>query len=99
MAFNFLFHSLDFESNLAALIQFMRTQDLNYPDYQSWVDRCQVELDARYKHAILAWSCAHRQRDLVGEVIYQPHKSLSGFMEVKNLESIQTLEKENLLIL
>ena len=81
----FAFHSLDSVKNLALLVGFIRLQDLNYPDYQAWVDRSKVELEAEYKKAILAWSSEHGQRTLVGNIIYQPHKSLSGFMEAKNL--------------
>jgi len=81
MAFDFNFRTLDCEKSLRELVYFMSKQDLGYQEYQDWVQRAEHELDIGFKQAILAFS----NNNMVGNLIYQPHKDLSGFLELKNL--------------
>lgn len=81
MSFDFSFRTLDCEKNLKRLIDFISKQDLGYKSYQDWVQKTEYELDSGYKQAILAFS----EKRLIGDLIYQPHKGLSGFLELKNL--------------
>ena len=62
--------------------QFLRTQNLGYPDYEQWVDRrCLPELDAGYKMAYSVVS----NGVIVAGIIFQRHKGLVGTLEIKNL--------------
>jgi ribosomal protein S18 acetylase RimI-like enzyme len=66
---------------LKGLISFLAKQDLNYPRYDDWVQKTEYELDSGYKKAILAFS----EGKLVGNLIYQKHKEIPEFLELKNL--------------
>ena len=79
--FHFHFKGLEDKTELSNLINFLILQDLGYPNYEDWVQRVEYELDKGYKSVILAFS----GRQLVGDLIYQPHKEISCFLEYKNL--------------
>lgn len=81
MSFHFHFKGLQDRKDLKDLINFLILQDLGYPNYDDWVQRTEYELDKGYKSVILAFS----GRELVGDLIYQPHKEISCFLEIKNL--------------
>lgn len=81
MSFHFHFRSLQERKDLQELVNFLILQDLGYPNYDDWVGRTEHELDKGYKSVILAFSW----RQLVGDLIYQPHKQVSCFLELKNL--------------
>ncbi len=81
MIFDFRFREIDSTADIKKLIDFIRQQHLNYPDYHSWVQRAEAELYTEYKQAVMAFS----DRTLVGNVIYQPHKQIQGVLELKNL--------------
>lgn len=53
----------------------------DYPDFMSWLDKVEVELNSSIKHGIFCYAL----NKLVGAVIYQRHKTLPDFLEVKNL--------------
>ncbi len=79
--FRFVFSGLENRGQLRDLLDFLRLQNLGYPRYMEWVGRAEAELEAGYKQAILAFS----EGRLVGNVLYQPHKSLKGLLEIKNV--------------
>lgn len=79
--FRFTFSGLKSKSQLRDLVDFLILQNLGYPDYENWVQKSESELDSGYKKAILAFS----DGELVGNLVYQPHKSLQGLLEIKNL--------------
>ena len=81
MGFNFNFRDISSHKDLQMLVDFLIKQDLGYPQYESWVQRTEHELDTGYKNAILAFSDGH----LVGDLIYQPHKELPNIGKIKNL--------------
>lgn len=87
MAFNFNFHGIQDRADLKDLVDFLAYQDLGYPHYQDWVQRTEHELDVGYKQAVLAFS----ERHLVADLVYQPHKEASCFLELKNLRIHSTL--------
>ena len=78
--FNFSFRPMSSEKELHLLKTHLLTQTLNYPNYCDWVERAIDEIDQGYKQTILAF----RDSSLVGNLIYQSHKSLKGFVEIKN---------------
>lgn len=79
--FHFHFRGLQDRKELGDLLDFLRVQDLSYPNYEAWVERTEAELDSGYKGAVLAFS----EAKLVGDLIYQPHKEISCFLELKNM--------------
>jgi len=81
MGFHFHFRELQDTAGLRDLIDFMISQDLNYPGYEEWVQRAEHELNTGYKNAILAFN----DSTLVGNLVYQQHKGLPHFLELKNL--------------
>jgi len=85
MSFNFHFRSLEDRKELSDLINFLNKQNLGYPEYDSWVQRTENELDTGYKKAILAFS----EKNLVGNLVYQTHKGDSSFLELKNLRVLK----------
>jgi hypothetical protein len=81
MGFNFQFSSLGDVKELKGLVSFLAKQDLNYPNYDRWVQKTEYELDSGYKKAIMAFS----NGKLVGDLVYQNHKEIPRFLELKNL--------------
>ncbi len=81
MGFDFMFRSLGDRKDLRALVDFLMKQSLGYPNYEDWVQRAEYEMDKGYKTAILALS----EGQLVGDVIYQQHKTFPRIREVKNV--------------
>ena len=56
-------------------------QPFNYPNYGDWVERAVWEMQEGYKHSILAFS----NDVLVGDVVFQPHKTFPRIRELKNV--------------
>ena len=81
MGFDFNFRSLQDEKEVRELGVFLRLQSLGYPNYQDWVTRTREELLESHKTAILAFSGG----TLVGDLIFQPHKTFPNVREIKNL--------------
>lgn len=81
MGLDFRFNSLQDEAELCELENFLRSQPLRYPDYQDWVTKAKEELLSGYKTSILAFN----GRTLIGNLIFQPHKTFPRVREVKNL--------------
>lgn len=78
---NFNFRLVESKRDLSFLVNFLITQGLNYPNYESWVQKAEHEIDQGYKKAILAFSDDY----LAGNLIYQPHKELPRVKELKNM--------------
>ena len=53
----------------------------NYPDFNDWLDKATVEMYNGTKRGL----CCYYDRKLVGAIIYQKHKTISNFLEMKNL--------------
>lgn len=81
MELDFTFRGISDIRELNRLKGFLLAQSLNYVDYGDWVERCIGEIDIGYKDSILAFS----DGVLVGDLIFQPHKSLPRTLELKNL--------------
>ncbi len=81
MAFNFSFSTINAERDIKGLIDFIHLQDLGYPSYHAWVERAEHELISGYKGAIIARSGS----GIVGNLIYQDHKSMKETLEIKNM--------------
>ena len=81
MSFNFAFRTVETRKDLLRLLDFLRIQDLNYPNYQDWVSRTEAELDKGWKTGVIALDCNR----VLGDVIWQPHKQLPRVREIKNM--------------
>ena len=81
MVFDFEFTTLQDVRQLKGLVDFLAKQNLDYPQYDSWVQRAEDELWQGYKSAV----CAFSDGRLVGDVIHQPHKGVSRLLEIKNV--------------
>ena len=78
---NFNFTDIQSRKELSQVIDFLHKQDLNYPNYEAWVQKAEAELIDGYKNAVLAFS----ERNIVGDIIYQQHKENPKFLELKNI--------------
>ncbi|MBU0461515.1 MAG: GNAT family N-acetyltransferase [Nanoarchaeota archaeon] len=81
MSFHFTFQTVDGTRDIGRLVDFLAKQDLGYPHYDEWVQRAENELAAGYKVPIIAVS----DGQIVGDVLYQPHKQIPRLREIKNL--------------
>jgi len=81
MGFNFTFRHVGDRNDLVLLVDFLMKQRLGYPNYEDWVQKAEGEIEGNYKTAILAFSGGN----LVGDLIYQPHKDISRIRELKNM--------------
>lgn len=81
MPFNFAFRTVETRKDLLSLLDFLRGQDLNYPNYQDWIGRTETEIEMGWKTGVLAVSNGF----VLGDVIWQPHKELNRIREIKNM--------------
>lgn len=81
MNFNFSFRTAEETRDLKKIIDFLAKQDLGYPGYDEWVQRAEAELRMGWKTGILALS----EGRVVGDLIYQAHKTMPRVRELKNL--------------
>ncbi len=86
---NIRFVSADSRKEIQTTVGFLAKQSLGYPRYNDWVGRAEAELHAGYKRAILAFS----EDCLVGNLIWQPHKTIQGAVEWKNLRVHPTVKR------
>jgi hypothetical protein len=89
MGFDFKFRFLEDEKELRQLKKFLVEQSFNYPNYEDWVERTIPEIDCGYKKTILAFS----DDILIGDLIFQPHKTLPRILELKNMRIHQDLKR------
>ena len=89
MGFDFRFKFIDDEKEIKQLRNFLLEQPFNYPNYEDWVERTIPEIDHGYKKTILAFS----DDILVGDLIFQPHKTLTRIMELKNMRIHSDLQR------
>ena len=78
---NFEFTDIQLRGELSQLIDFLHKQNLNYLNYDNWIQRTENEIDLGYKNTILAFS----DKKIVGDLVYQQHKTNPRFLELKNM--------------
>lgn len=81
MSFSFNFRSVGDRSDITTIVDFLAVQNLGYPGYDAWVQRTEAELLINQKQGILASS----EGKIAGNLIFQPHKTNTAFLELKNL--------------
>ena len=81
MSFNFQFRSVEDGKDIERLVNFLMVQDINYPNYQDWVEKARAEIIMGWKSGVIAVS----NGIILGDVIWQPHKELPRIREIKNM--------------
>lgn len=81
MGFDYSFRSIDGNKAVAEAVSFLSKQSLGYPKYADWVGRAEAELRLGVKKGVVAYNNLR----IAGDVICQPHKSLHGVLELKNI--------------
>ena len=90
MPIDFTFRTID-GKNLDEATRFISSQNLGYPNYDSWVEKMRSELSLGIKHGIAAYS----DGAFVGDVIFQEHKQIRGILEMKNIRIHPLLRGRN----
>ncbi|HYD03830.1 MAG TPA: GNAT family N-acetyltransferase [Alphaproteobacteria bacterium] len=67
--------------DILRIYEFIRSQNLNYPQYEEWAKKCRDELLTGYKKAFVI---KNKNGKLIGSLIVQKHKSDSSVLEMKN---------------
>lgn len=62
------------------IYQYIKSFNLNYPNYNGWIEKCKKELESGYKKAYYY----KRNSDILGVIIFQPHKKEKNTLEIKN---------------
>ena len=70
------------EGKIERLYNFIRQFPLDYPDYFEWLQKCKRELELGYKKAFYV---TNSNGEIIGSIIFQPHKKESSVLEIKNL--------------
>ncbi len=65
---------------IVKIYQYIKSFNLNYPDYDEWIKKCKRELEFGYKKA----HYYERGSDMLGVIIFQPHKKEKNVLEIKN---------------
>ncbi|MBI5803383.1 GNAT family N-acetyltransferase [Candidatus Pacearchaeota archaeon] len=86
MFLDYVFREINLR-NLKQAIGFVAEQDLGYPNYQDWIIRTGEELSSGQKHGILAYS----NGIVLGDIIFQKHKQVPNFYEIKNIRVLPEL--------
>jgi len=83
MSFNFTFTTLEDIKQIRSLVDFMASQNLDYPRYEEWLQKTESQLERGEKQAILAF----QEGRLVGDLVYQVcrDEGLGNLIEIKNL--------------
>ena len=82
MDFYYSFTTLEDMNQLKLLIDFMASQDINYPRYNEWLQRAESQLEKGEKEAILAFSKGKLVADLVTQTCKD--SGLGSLREIKN---------------
>lgn len=74
------------EGRLDAVLGFLEGPRLwipraDYPDFVDWLHKAHGELRSGAKRAVVALE----RQEVLGSVIYQPHRALRGVLELKNI--------------
>ncbi|MEK6760528.1 MAG: hypothetical protein AABX93_01245 [Nanoarchaeota archaeon] len=90
MPIDFSFRSIELK-NLDETTQFVASQNLGYPNYEAWIEKMRSELSFGIKHGILAYN----NGIIVGDIVFQKHKQLVDFLELKNIRIHPNLRGRN----
>jgi ribosomal protein S18 acetylase RimI-like enzyme len=89
MHFDYSFRTAESARDRDLLFSYVAGQDLNYPGYHDWTHRAYFEIEIGYKTGIIALS----NRVVVGDAIFQPHKTQKRVRELKNMRTHPDLRR------
>ncbi len=72
--------------------KYIKSFDLDYPNYNKWVEKCKKELESNYKKAFYY----KKDLDIGGVIIFQPHKKEKSILEMKNFRISSVNEKKGI---
>lgn len=78
----FTFKLLSDSDEIGRVHNFLKDFPLDYPNYFDWLEKCRRELEIGYKKAICAMDSTGQ---IVGSLVFQPHKADRLALELKNL--------------
>lgn len=81
MTFDYSFRGIDGTNTISSAVDFLAAQSLGYPNYAYWVEKAETEMRLGIKGGVIAYNNGR----IAGDVVYQPHKSLLGIVELKNI--------------
>jgi len=85
MSFYFSFEDIDGTRTISRAVNFLARQPLSYPNYVDWTGKTEAELLTGIKKGVIAYN----NEILAGDIICQPHKDLSGALNVLELKNIR----------
>ncbi len=62
------------------IYQYIKSFNLDYPDYDGWIKKCKKELEYGYKKSYYY----KKGLEIGGVIIFQPHKKEKNILEMKN---------------
>jgi len=75
------------------LYEFIKQFPLDYPDYFQWLEKCRRELEIGYKSAFYS---TNSNGQIIGSIIFQPHKQENTVLELKNLRVEPSYEQQGI---
>ena len=94
MGFTYTFTTIQDFSQIDMLIDFMAKQNLDYPNYDKWLNKTKKEIVAGDKEAILAFN----EGRLIGNLVHQISRDegLGKIREIKNLRVHQDFRERGI---
>jgi len=75
------------------IYEFIVQFPLDYSDYSQWLEKCKRELELGYKKAFYS---TNFDGQIVGSIIFQPHKQENTIIELKNLRVDPSYEQQGI---
>jgi len=82
---------IESEDEIKKVCDYLMSLNLDYPDYNQWVEKCKRELISGYKKGFYMGN-----QQISGVVIFQPHKEQKDILEIKNFSVSPKFEKKGL---
>ncbi len=77
---------------IVEIYKYIKPFNLDYPDYDEWVEKCKKELESDYKKAYYV----KKGSDISGVIIFQPYKKGGDMLEIKNFRVSLADKKEGI---
>ena len=81
------------EKDIDNLASFLLPRPLNYKGYSQWLEKAIAELYCGYKQVALGFS----HGKLVASLMFQPHKTIRKFCELKNARTFEEFQNRYML--
>ena len=81
------------EKDIDNLASFLLPRPLSYKKYEQWLEKAITELYSGYKQVALGFS----HGKLVASLMFQPHKTIKKFCELKNARTLEEFQNRYML--